>query len=94
MATMREGKPLPKPSQASGQRYTVVPPVPIALKAALYTSFHETGVSQRQFARDLTVAESEVRRTLNPDHSTRTATLDRALCQLGCRVGLTVRKAA
>ena len=92
--TMREGKHLPVPSRAARHQPMVVPPVPIALKAALYKSFRETGMSQRQFARDLNVAESEVRRTLNPDHSTKTATLDRALRQLGKCVRVTVGEAA
>ena len=34
-ATLREGKDLPEPSRATRRRPMVVPPVPIALKAAL-----------------------------------------------------------
>ena len=92
--TMREGKDLPKPSHSIGRWPLVVPPVPIALKAALYRAFRETGVSQRGLARDLGVAESEVRRMLNPDHATKAATIDQALLQLGKRVSVTVGKAA
>ncbi|MDE0062969.1 MAG: type II toxin-antitoxin system HicB family antitoxin [Gammaproteobacteria bacterium] len=92
--TMREGKDLPKPSHSVGHWPVVVPPVPIALKAALYGAFREAGVSQRGFARDLGVAESEVQRMLNPDHATKTATIDRALRQLGKWVSVTVIKAA
>ena len=93
-ATMREGKDLPEPSRATRRQFVVVPPVPIALKAALYEAFRDTGLSQRRLARDLGVAESEVRRMLNPDHATRTGTIDRALRQLGKRVTLTVGEAA
>ena len=93
-ATMREGKDLPVPSRATGQRPLVVAPVPIALKAGLYEAFRNAGVSQRRFARDLDVAESEVRRMLNPDHATKAATMDRALLRLGKRVSLTVGEAA
>ena len=64
----------------------VIPPVAIALKAALYEAFREVGMSQRQLARELDVAESEVRRMLNPDHATKAATIDRALRRLGKRV--------
>ena len=67
-ATMREGEGLPKPSRATRRRPLVVPPVPIALKAALYEAFRKAGMSQRRLARDLDIAESEVRRMLNPDH--------------------------
>lgn len=93
-ATMREGRDLPERSRATTGRFVVVPPVPIALKAALYEAFRETGLSQRRFARNLGVAQSEVRRLLNPDHATRTGTIDRALRQLGKCVTLTVGEAA
>ena len=93
-ATMRERKGLPEPSRASRRRPLVVPPVPIALKAALYGAFRESGVSQRRLSRELDIAESEVRRMLNPDHATRSATIDRALRQLGKRVSVTVGEAA
>ena len=42
-ATMREGKGLPKPSRATGRRPLVVPPVPIALKAAFYEASRKAG---------------------------------------------------
>ncbi len=57
-------------------------------------AFRQAGVSQRRLARDLDVAESEVRRMLNPDHATRSATIDRALRRLGKRVSVTVGEAA
>ena len=92
--TIREGGDLPPPSRATERRPLVVPPLPIALKAALYEAFREAGVSQRHLARDLGVAESEVRRMLNPDHATKAATIDRALRRLGKRVSLSVGEAA
>jgi len=93
-ATMREGDALPRPSRATKRRPLVFPPVPIALKAALYEAFREAGMSQRRLARDLDIAESEVRRMLNPDHATKAATIDRALRRLGKRVSVTVGEAA
>ena len=93
-ATMREGKGLPEPSRATKRRPLIVPPVPIALKAALYEAFRKAGVSQRRLARDLDVAQSEVRRMLNPDHATKSAAIDRALLRLGKRVSVTVGEAA
>ena len=93
-ATMRAGEDLPKPSRATKRRPLVVPPVPIALKAALYEAFRKAGMSQRRLARDLDIAESEVRRMLNPDHATKAATIDRALRRLGKRVSVTVGEAA
>ena len=94
VATMREGNDLPEPSRATKRRPLVVPPVPIALKAALYEAFRNAGVSQRRLARDLEVAESEVRRMLNPDDTMKAGTIDRALRRLGKRVSVTVGKAA
>ena len=93
-ATMREGSDLPEPSRATKRRPLVVPPVPIALKAALYEAFRNAGVSQRHLARDLEVAESEVRRMLNPDHATKAGAIDRALRRLGKRASVTVGEAA
>ena len=92
--TIREGKDLPEPSAAVKGRPLVAPPVQIALKAALYAAWREAGTSQRRFARDLGIAESEVRRMLNPDHGTKAATMDRALRSLGKRVTVTVGEAA
>ena len=93
-ATIREGKDLPEPSRARKQRPLVVPPVQIALKAALYEAYREAGISQRRLARELDIAESEVRRMLNPEHGTKAATMDRALRRLGKRVTVTVGEAA
>jgi len=92
--TIREGKELPEPSTASARRPLVVPPVQIALKAALYEACRQAGISQRRFARDLDVAENEVRRMLNPEHGTKTATLDRALRHLGKQVSVRVGEVA
>lgn len=92
--TIREGEALPGPSRADRRRSLVVPPVQVALKAALYEAWREAGISQRHLARDLGVAESEVRRMLNPEHSTKAAAMDGALRRLGKHVTLTVGKAA
>ncbi len=92
--TMREAKDLPEPSRAGKGRPLVVPPVQIALKAALYEAWRQAGVSQRRLARDLDMAESEVRRMLNPGHGTEAATIDRVLRRLGKRVTVTVGEAA
>lgn len=92
--TIREGGDLPQPSPATTGQTLVVPPLPIALKAAFYEAFRQVGVSQRRLARDLKIAESEVRRMLNPDHATKAATIDRALRRLGKRVSVSVGEAA
>ena len=92
--TMRKSRALPEPSRASKRRPLVVPPLQIALKAALYEAYRQTNISQRCFARELNIAENEVRRMLNPDHATKAATIDAVLGHLGARLSLTVDKAA
>jgi antitoxin HicB len=92
--TVREGYALPEPSRASKRRPLIVPPLQITLKAAFYEAYRQTGISQRRLARDLVVAESEVRRMLNPDHATKSGTIDAALRRLGRSVFLTVGKPA
>ena len=89
-ATMREGRDLPVPSRARRGRPVVVAPLAVALKAAFYAAFRESGLTQRAMGDMLGVAEGEVRRMLNPDHATRTARMDEALRKLGRRVGVTV----
>jgi len=93
-STIRAGEDLPEPSRADRGQPLVVPSVQIALKAALYEAWRQAGISQRRLARDLDVAESEVRRMLNPEHGIKTATIDRALRRLGKRVTVTVGEVA
>ena len=92
--TIREGRPLPIPSRASKRRPLVIPPLQIALKAALYEAHRHANISQRRLARDLNIAENEVRRMLNPDHATKASTIEAVLGHLGARLSLTVEKAA
>ena len=92
--TIRDGENLPAPSRAGKRRPLVVPPVQIALKAAFYEAYRQVGISQRQLARELGVAEGSVRRILNPDHPTKAETIERALRHLGKRVTVTVVDAA
>ena len=92
--TMREGSDLPEPLPPSERHMLVAPPMMIALKAALYEAFRGAGLSQRGLARELGVAESEVRRMLNPDHATKAAAIDRSLRRLGRSVIVSVGEAA
>ena len=92
--TIREGQALPSPSRAGKRRPLVVPPLQIALKAALHEAYRHGDISQRRLARELNVAESAVRRMLNPDHPTKAGTIDNALRRLGKRITVTVVDAA
>ena len=88
--TIREDADLPEPSHPRDGHPLVVPPVQIALKAALYEAWREAGISRRRLARDLGVAETEVRRMLDPDHGTGAATIDNALGRLGKRATVSI----
>lgn len=92
--TIREGEDLPAPSREGNGRALVVPPLQVALKAALHEAYRQAGISQRKLARELGVAEGAVRRMLNPDHSTKAETIEYALRHLGRRVTVTVVDAA
>ena len=92
--TMRKGRDLPEPSRASQRRPVVIPPLQIALKAALYEAYRQANISQRCLARELHIAENEVRRMLNPDHATKAGTIEVVVRHLGARLSLTVDKAA
>ena len=91
---MSEGGDLPSPSRPDRLQTVVVPPVSIALEAAFYETIRETGMSQRILARDLWMAESEVRLMPNPDNATRTDTIDLVLRRLGKRGPATFGEAA
>ena len=93
-ATMRKGRPLPEPSRASKRRPLVIPSLQIALKAAFYEAYRQANISQRRLARDLNIAENEVRRMLNPDHATKASTIEAVLGRFGARISVTVEKAA
>lgn len=81
-----------EPSRVGKKHTLVVPPVQIVLNAAHYEAWRQAGISQRHLARELNLAETEVWRMLNPDHSTMATTIHRALLQLGKRVSVTVGK--
>ena len=66
----------------------------IALQAALYEAWREAGISEHILAIGLDIAPSELRRMLNPEDSTKAATIDRALRRLGKQVTVSIGDAA
>lgn len=83
-ARIFEGDEIPAPSRVV--KHGVELSADIALKAALYLSFKQSGWKRTELARELEVAENEVRRMLNPFHATKLSRLDDALRVLGKRV--------
>lgn len=81
---------IPLPSPAELVEVPVSVPISTALKAALYLSMREQGISKAELARLLGVDEKEVRRMLDPRHSTKVPTLEKALHLLGKQAQLSI----
>jgi antitoxin HicB len=88
-ARIAEHEPIPR-GVASG-RNTVEISSGMAAKAALYDAVREAKLTTTSaMARRLHVAETEVRRLLDPHHRTRLARLDAAMRRLGKRLRIEV----
>lgn len=83
---------VPVPSPARGRR-VVAPGAVMAAKVALYTAMRESGMSNVALAKRLSVAETEVRRMLDPRHKTKIGRLEEALGALGRRLVVSVEAA-
>jgi antitoxin HicB len=64
-----------------------------AAKVAFADAFHASGLTRVELARRLKLDDKEVRRMLDPDHSTKIERLDEAIRALGQRFVLTVEAA-
>ena len=91
-ALMEARRNLPHPSPARG-RPRVVPGAAMAAKIALYMALRETGTSNVALAQRLRVAETEVRRMLDPRHKTKIGRLEAGLAALGRRLVVSVEAA-
>jgi antitoxin HicB len=78
-ARIEDGMDLPEPSEAAVRQHLADLPLQTALKAALYVSAREAGVSETELGRRLDVDEREARRILDPRYGTKLPTLERAL---------------
>lgn len=83
---------IPTPSRIS--KFSVEPTAQIAAKVALYAAFRESGINQSAFARKLSVAETEVRRMLDPHHPTKLPRIEDALSVLGKKLRIEVIRTA
>ena len=84
---------IPAPSPAKG-RPLAVPGAVLAAKAALYEALREQRLSNSAFAVAMGVQESEVRRMLDPCHTTKIGRLEDALARFGKRLVIPVEEAA
>lgn len=87
---MADGMDIPAPSTRKKGELLASIPVGTAMKAALYVTMREQGISKSDLARRLGLDEKEARRMLDPKHGTKVPAIERALHALGKRVELTV----
>lgn len=81
-------EPVPHPSRIS--KLSVEPTAQIAAKVALYDAFVESGINRAAFARRLSIAETEVRRMLDPHHPTKLPRIEDALLALGKKLRIEI----
>jgi antitoxin HicB len=89
-ARIEDALDIPAPSRAKSGERMVSSPVTTALKAAVYISMREQGVSKSELARRMQIHEKEARRMLDPHHQTKVIALERALAVLGRRAEIAV----
>ena len=74
------------PTRLRKGEYLVSPPADTVLKAALYIAMREAGVTKVELAKRLGVDEKEVRRLLDPHHSSKLPRIAEAVQLLGKRL--------
>lgn len=79
---------IPQPSRVG--KFAVEPSAQIAAKVALYEAFRESGINRSALARRLSIAETEVRRMLDPHHPTKLPRIEGALSVLGKKIRIEV----
>ena len=85
---------IPNPSTTKNGQYAVPLPALMAAKAALYIAIHEIGISKVELARKLGCDEKEVRRLLDPRHSSKIPRIEAALSTVGKQLIVSVETAA
>jgi len=91
---IRRGEDIPAPSAARRGQRRVTVPAQTAVKAALYLSMREAGLSKVELAARLGCDEKEVRRLLDPRHPSKLPRLQAALAALGKRLAFRVESEA
>ena len=89
---MEARRDIPFPARPRG-RPLVVPGAVMAAKIALYMALRESGTSNVALAKRLGLAETEVRRMIDPRHKTKIARLEAGLAALGRRLIVSVEAA-
>jgi antitoxin HicB len=87
---MRLGDEIPKPSKGSKAQPMVPLSAAPAMKAALYTALREADITKVALAKQLGRDEKEVRRLLDPDHTSKLQRIEEALASLGKKVVVSI----
>lgn len=93
-ARLLDGLDVPEPSQARAGESVIGVPIETATKAALFKAIAATGDSQVAIAKALRIDEKEVRRMLDPRHSSKLPRVARVLKALGKELRVTMVDAA
>jgi len=72
-----------KPSKGDKKHPLIQVPPTMATKAALYLTAQESGLTKTGLARHLNCDEKEIRRLLDPYHSSKLSRIERILSKLG-----------
>jgi antitoxin HicB len=91
---LEDGMEIPEPSPPRSGEVLVVVPLETAAKAALFAAVAESGMSRSALAHAVGLDEKEIRRMLDPSHSTKLPRIARVLRALGKELQLTVADAA
>ena len=83
---MRHNETIPDPSPCNKDDYLVYLPAQTAIKTMLYKAMRSSEKSRTDVAKILDCDEKEVRRLLNPRHSSRLPRIESALQALGYRL--------
>lgn len=89
-----DGVAIPEASALRPGEVMVAVPIETATKAALFTAVAESGKSRLALATELGMDEKEVRRMLDPRHSSKLPRIERVLRALGKELRLAVVDAA
>jgi antitoxin HicB len=85
---------IPNPSTVKDGQYAVPLPAQMAAKAALFIAIQEVGISKVELAKKLGCDEKEVRRLLDPHHSSKIPRIEAALSAVGKQLIVGVQTAA
>ena len=88
------GLPIPPPSRIKRGQYAVPVAAQTAAKAALYIALQGAQITKVELAKRLQCDEKEVRRLLDPRHSSRLLRLEAALAAVGHRLIVSLQSAA